>query len=370
MISGVLLVSNRYGFVLAALTLSLLTACSQAGETIAVPETSNTPPAQATPQTDDLTGLTLTVADLPTGGWSLKPSTSDTSAETSTDKTAGELCALDFTSVFPTDLPEENGATFTREKLNQQFITGVFNVEDGEQVVADLNTELASCTEPVTSTTNGQESRSQIDALDGGETGIEGETKACRQMKMTFGYTSVYGSFCIVAHGDLVVSTMTTGPYASTVQPDEFVQLTNAATQKAFATSSSAVPTESAPADGLSDGIDIPRGDPADKKSIAAAVTVAEKLMTAFARPDVDETTWINGLYPYLTQAAGTAYAGTNPAKVPASEVTGPGTVVEGHTAVALLVKVPTNIGPYVISLTRQAATDPWLADRITPPAK
>lgn len=136
------------------------------------------------------------------------------------------------------------------------------------------------------------------------------------------------------------------------------------------ASTSSAVPTETAPADGLSDGHDITLADPADEKSIAAAVSVAEKLMAAFARPDVDETTWINGLYHYLTQAAGTAYAGTDPAKVPVSEVTGAGAVVEGHTAYALLVTVPTNIGPYVISLTRAAPTDPWLADRVTPPAE
>jgi hypothetical protein len=136
------------------------------------------------------------------------------------------------------------------------------------------------------------------------------------------------------------------------------------------AATSSAVPTESVPADGLDDGLDITQADPADEKSLTAAVTVAEKLMTAFARPDVDETTWINGLYPHLTQAAGAAYAGTDPARVPVNEVTGPGSVVDGATEYALLVTVPTNIGDYVVSLTRQAPTDPWLADRITPPAR
>lgn len=133
---------------------------------------------------------------------------------------------------------------------------------------------------------------------------------------------------------------------------------------------SSAVPTESAPEDGLSDGLDIATADPADEQSTAAAVTVAENLMTAFARPDLDEATWMDGLYPYLTQTAGTVYAGTDPAKVPVSEVTGSGSVVEGATAYALLVTVPTNIGPYVVSLTRQDPADPWLADRVTPPAR
>lgn len=136
------------------------------------------------------------------------------------------------------------------------------------------------------------------------------------------------------------------------------------------ASASSAAPTEPTVADSLSDGLDIATAAPADEESTAAAVIIAEKLMTAFARPDVDQPAWIDGLYPYLTQAAGTAYAGTDPAKVPVSEVTGSGSVVDGATAYALLVTIPTNIGSYVVSLTRQAPTDPWLADRVTPPAR
>ena len=136
------------------------------------------------------------------------------------------------------------------------------------------------------------------------------------------------------------------------------------------AATSSATPTASAPTDGLGDGLDTVTATPANEASTAAAVTVAEKLMTAFARPDLDETTWINGLYPYLTQAAGAAYANTNPAKVPVSEITGAGSVVDGANEYALLVTVPTKIGLYVVSLTRHAPTDPWLALRITPPAR
>lgn len=232
------MVSKRYTFVLVALTLSLATGCSQGDETIAVPDTSEAPPAATGPQADELAALTLTVADLPTGGWSLKPSTSSDSedAETSTDKTVGEVCGLDFTSVFPADMADDNGTVFGREKLDQQFSTGVFWLEDGEKVITSLAADLALCAEPVIATTNGQESKAEIDELDGGGAAIEGSSAACRQMTMTFGYRSVGGSFCFIADGDLVVMTMTTGPSTSTVQPDEFAQLTNAATQKAFAT--------------------------------------------------------------------------------------------------------------------------------------
>jgi hypothetical protein len=141
-------------------------------------------------------------------------------------------------------------------------------------------------------------------------------------------------------------------------------------------TASSTAPTppqntpRPAATDGLSDGIIIPTAEPADTTSTVAAVIVAEKLMNAFARPNVDATTWINGLYPYLTQVGGAAYAGTDPAKVPVNKITGPGAVVEGATQYALLVKVPTNIGDYVISLTRKTPDNPWLADRVTPPTR
>lgn len=164
-----------------------------------------------------------------------------------------------------------------------------------------------------------------------------------------------------------------TGLTACTTQSDSTAQSDSTPSP----TASSTIPTSSAsstasatPTDGLSDGIDIPTAAPADGTSAAAAVTVAGKLMTAFARPTVDATTWINGLYPYLTQAAGAAYAGTDPAKVPVNTVTGTGSVVAGATQYALLVKVPTNIGDYIVSLTRKSPTDPWLASRVTPPAR
>ncbi|TFC90271.1 hypothetical protein [Cryobacterium sp. TMT4-31] len=235
---GVLLVSKRYACVLVALTLSLVTGCSQADETLAVPDTSEAPAAEAGPEADDLAPLALTVADLPSGGWSLEPSSSTDSedAEVSTDKSTGDLCALDFASALSIDEADNlNGHTFTRETLDQTLSTGVFIVEDGEQVIADLSAELASCTEPLATTENGRDTLIEIDELVGGEAAIEGDSLACRQIKMTFGYKAFAGSICFVADGDLVVSTMTTGPSMSPVQAEEFAQLTNAATQKAFA---------------------------------------------------------------------------------------------------------------------------------------
>ncbi len=45
--------------------------------------------------------------------------------------------------------------------------------------------------------------------------------------------------------------------------------------------------------------------------------------VTAFARPDLSPEQWWAELVPMLTPAATEAYVGTDPAQVPAHEVTG-----------------------------------------------
>lgn len=126
----------------------------------------------------------------------------------------------------------------------------------------------------------------------------------------------------------------------------------------------------STPTDGLDDGPSAPTPPAPDSTSQAAAVKLAEKFMTAFARPQLDATSWMNALYPMLTQQGAAAYEGTDSSNVPVHRVTGSGTVVDGATDYALVVTVPTDIGTYAVSLTRKAPTDPWLVDRITPPGR
>lgn len=105
----------------------------------------------------------------------------------------------------------------------------------------------------------------------------------------------------------------------------------------------------------------------AAEDSQSAAVTAAERAVTAFARPDLSYEEWIAGLYPHLTQTGAAAYEDTDPANVPAREVTGPGTILPASTEVALIVQIPTDAGLYNVSLSRPGADAPWLADRIRP---
>ncbi|PVW03017.1 hypothetical protein DEA06_14750 [Microbacterium sp. Gd 4-13] len=105
----------------------------------------------------------------------------------------------------------------------------------------------------------------------------------------------------------------------------------------------------------------------ATENSQSAAIVAAERAVTAFARPDLRYDAWIAGLYPQLTQAGATAYEDTDPANVPVRQVTGPGTILPASTEVALIVQVPTDAGPYNISMSRPGPDAPWLADRIRP---
>lgn len=101
--------------------------------------------------------------------------------------------------------------------------------------------------------------------------------------------------------------------------------------------------------------------------SQASAIDAATAALEAFARPALDYDTWWSELLPHLTQQAGVAYEGTDPAEIPVHQVTGAGSVLEGSTEVSLIVQLPTDAGPYNITLTRAGVDAPWLADRIRP---
>lgn len=101
--------------------------------------------------------------------------------------------------------------------------------------------------------------------------------------------------------------------------------------------------------------------------SQTAAITAAEKAVTAFGQPGIPYRAWIDGLYPLLTQGGAAAYEGTDPVNVPVHQVTGTGMIQDGSTEFALIVQVPTDAGLYNVSLSRTSPTAPWLTDRIRP---
>lgn len=94
---------------------------------------------------------------------------------------------------------------------------------------------------------------------------------------------------------------------------------------------------------------------------------LARDVMEKFCRPTLDETTWINDLYPSLTSAGGEAYATVDPANVPCTAVTGEPHLVDGDAAFTMLIGVPTDAGEYRLYVHRAETTDPFLVEQITP---
>lgn len=102
-------------------------------------------------------------------------------------------------------------------------------------------------------------------------------------------------------------------------------------------------------------------------QSQADALAAATTVLTTFAQPELDEDTWWAQMLPLLSQQGAIAYEGTDPAQIPVRRVTGTGVVLEGSTEVSLIVQIPTDVGPYNITLTRPSGDAPWLAERIRP---
>lgn len=130
----------------------------------------------------------------------------------------------------------------------------------------------------------------------------------------------------------------------------------------AVPTSDAALPGH-AEANALPTPLPPPTDDPASQESAVAQATAA---VTAFARPGLDPETWWGELAPLLSPAALEAYAGTDPAEVPAHAVTGAAWPGESPSSYLATVFVPTDAGEYAVLLVREGGGTPWLVERIS----
>lgn len=106
-----------------------------------------------------------------------------------------------------------------------------------------------------------------------------------------------------------------------------------------------------------------------DDASRAAVVQAATATMTAFAQPGADHDTWWAGLREHVTPESAPDLVLIDPANIPASRVTGDGRITADTSAAVASVVVPTESGEWTLTMVRASGVDPWLADRITPPA-
>lgn len=98
------------------------------------------------------------------------------------------------------------------------------------------------------------------------------------------------------------------------------------------------------------------------------AAAIAIKAMTLYARRDIAAAQWIDDLAAVLTVQAAQDYAGTDPANVPPTAVTGPAKVIATDSAWLARVQVPTDVGLYLVTLSRTADDPTWRVARFTPP--
>lgn len=153
---------------------------------------------------------------------------------------------------------------------------------------------------------------------------------------------------------------------SSTSQPTSIAPTSTATTAAGVEPSSSPAP---APSPAASD-VDVP--DLAlpthDASSQASAQARAEGFVRAWARPDLQASQWWAGVRGFLTPAAAQLFRYTDPANVPATQVTGSARVVGEPTATSVLVEVPTDAGMQQVLVVRGAQDEPWQVASLTGP--
>ncbi|MCK6210559.1 hypothetical protein KZX45_08385 [Georgenia sp. EYE_87] len=140
-----------------------------------------------------------------------------------------------------------------------------------------------------------------------------------------------------------------------------------AAPSSAPATSSSR-PTDE-PMEELTGHEQDPIGPPPtwDETAAEEAADRAVAFMRAFARPDLTAQEWHAGIAGLMTTTGVETFAYVDPAAVPATTVTDGGEVLDTGSASLAEVRVGTDAGPYLVTLTRTGATDPWLVEYADP---
>lgn len=123
----------------------------------------------------------------------------------------------------------------------------------------------------------------------------------------------------------------------------------------------SAAPTTATPAQTAT-----PAGKGATPEVPAGSGEAAEGFVTAWARPSLTTEQWLAGVRGYVAPTLQQALSYTDPAKIPASHVTGPSRmvhVVPDGTAASF--DIPTNAGPVRVGVA--LLTGRWLVTDIVP---
>lgn len=126
-------------------------------------------------------------------------------------------------------------------------------------------------------------------------------------------------------------------------------------------------PETPAPSSSQAGSTDTPEIGEQPTEAFDKEVRLADDAMRAFVAHDRGYDEWWADLSQYLGEDAKEAYAYTDPANVPASEVTGR-SLLSSVQVQTLTVLVPTNIGSYSVEFVREQDGGPWVIYRLRPP--
>lgn len=102
----------------------------------------------------------------------------------------------------------------------------------------------------------------------------------------------------------------------------------------------------------------------AARRSVART---AEAAMTVYTDHQGTKARWWKRLEPLLTPGARFVYADVPPEQIPATEVTAKVTAHGTDSPLLATATVPTDAGPYELTLTRANGAADWLVDKIVP---
>jgi hypothetical protein len=101
--------------------------------------------------------------------------------------------------------------------------------------------------------------------------------------------------------------------------------------------------------------------------SRATAVATAEQTVAALVQTSLPPDQWLAGLLPWLEPEEAADWEWVDPANVVGQQVTGPGALVEEVSGFVAVVDVPTDAGPWHVTVATDADGN-WLVRDLLPP--
>lgn len=105
-----------------------------------------------------------------------------------------------------------------------------------------------------------------------------------------------------------------------------------------------------------------------DDTSRQQAIGLAEQALALYARPDVTYDQWWADLSPLLSAQATLAYATVDPGTISVRAVTGDANLPSWDTPEVARVPVPTDVGVFLVVLSRSETDPVWRVERFMAP--